>query len=118
MAKKPSRTIQYDEPPTKLEMVLALFQRQGKSEGVGSVHPISVRIPTIPFTTIQALAEHSGLSVNKTICELVDVALAEIWQGMDEENQEAVSAIRSRIIGQLIDRGALEAPAQAGEGDI
>lgn len=98
----------YAEMPTKLEMAISLFQKLGSSEAIGSVHPISVRIPTLEFASIQALAKHSGLSVNKVIVELLQVALDEVWQGMNEENRRALVDIRSEVLGKLIAPGASE----------
>lgn len=91
----------YDEPPTKLEMAIGLFQKLGTSEAVGTVHPISIRVPTMEFTSIQAMAKHAGLSVNKVVIELLQVALDEVWQGLNEENRNALFAIRNELITGL-----------------
>jgi hypothetical protein len=93
----------YSEPPSRLEMAIALFSKQATSDGVGSVHSVSVRIPTIEYYSIEALAKHSSLSRNKVIVQLLELALDEVWQGMDDENREAVTRIRSEMIGELRD---------------
>jgi len=105
----------YTEMPSKLDMALALFQRTGTSEGVGSVHALSVRIPTIEYASIEALAKHSGLSRNKVIVELLGVALDEVWQGLNEDDRHDLVRVRSDVLETL-----LRAPEfdQAGKGDI
>ena len=95
----------YTAQPTKLEMAISLFQKLGTSEGVGSVHPVSVRLPTIEFASVQALAKHSGLSLNKVFVELLQVALDEVWQALDEDNRKALTQIRSEVLDKLLQPG-------------
>lgn len=92
----------YSEPPSRLEMAVALFSKQATSEAVGSVHSVSVRVPTIEYYSIEALAKHSGLSRNKVIVQLLEVALDEVWQGMNEDNRQAVATIRSQMLGGVL----------------
>lgn len=104
----------YTEQPSKLDMALALFQRTGSSEGVGSVHGLTVRIPTIEYCSIEALAKHSGLSRNKVIVELLGVALDEVWQGLNPDDRHDLVRIRSEVLDTIL-RSPME---QAGKGDI
>ena len=92
----------YDEPPTKMEALVGQLQKTMTAESIGGVHAISVRMPTIPFTTIQALSNHSGMSMNKLIVSLIDVALDEVWQQLSEEDQERISELRSGYIGLVM----------------
>lgn len=108
----------YDEIPTRLDMAVSLFSRRGTSEGVGSVHARSVRIPTIENATIEAIAQHSGHSVNKVICELLAVALDEVTRSLPQEDWEEISAIRSKLITSLVEQGQLEGLPQAEKGEI
>lgn len=109
----------YDEAPSRLEMAIAMFTRQASSEGVGSVHARSVRIPTIENVTVEALAQYSGLSVNKVICQLLDVALDEVFQGFTDEQRKEVFAIRSRLFKTLMDeKGDFKLQEQAAKGEI
>jgi hypothetical protein len=98
----------YSEMPTKLEMAISLFQKLGTSEGIGSVHPISVRIPTIEYSSIQAMSKHAGLSVNKVIVELLQVGLDEVWQGLNDENRRNLVAIRAELLRKLVEPGVAE----------
>ena len=88
----------YDDQPTRLEMAVALFTRSATSEAFGSVHARSVRIPTIENVTIEALAQFSGLSVNKVIVQLLEVALDEVFQAMTAEQRTQVFAKRVELL--------------------
>ena len=91
----------YDEAPSRLDMAIGLFTRQATSDLVGSVHARSVRIPTIENATIEALAQFSGLSVNKVICSLLEVALDEVFQGLKDEPRAEIFRIRSAVLQRL-----------------
>jgi len=105
----------YDEPPTKLELLVDLVGKTGTSETIGSVHPLSVRIPTIPYTTIQAISYHSGMSMNKTICQLLDVALDELWQQLPEEDRNRIAELRSGYVSNIMAAADKVAQADTGE---
>lgn len=94
----------YDEMPTRLEMAISLFTRTGSSEAHGGVHARSVRIPTIEHVTIDALAEYSGLSANKVIVQLLEVALDEVTRGMTGEQCAELFAIRSKYFCKNVDK--------------
>lgn len=118
MTKKKQEALPYyDEPPTKLEMLVDQVSKSGSSEGTGSVHSISLRVPTIPFSTIQAIAKHSGMSMNKTIVALIDVALDELWKGLSEEDCNQIQALRAGYLRNLVDAGA-DNQVQAAKGEI
>ena len=108
----------YDETPTRLDMAVALFSKRGHSEGMGSVHARSVRIPTIENATIEAIAQYSGHSVNKVICELLAVALDEVSGSLSDEDWSEVKKIRSAILTDMIDKGLLNNADQAVKGEI
>lgn len=106
----------YDEPPTKLEMLVAQVSKTATSEAVGSVHPISVRVPTIPFSTIQAVSQHSGMSMNKVIIALLDVGLDELWKGLPQEECDVIQGLRSEILQRVLQGSTTM--GQASEGEI
>lgn len=109
----------YDETPTRLEQTIALFTRTANSEAIGSVHARSIRVPTIENCTIDALAEHSGLSANKVIVLLLQVALDEVFQGMPEDERDQVFQRRARLLGQFVsDAGKGGEFLQAEKGDL
>lgn len=94
----------YDEMPTRLEMAVALFTRTATSEALGSVHARSIRIPSIENVTIEALAQHSGLSFNKVVVQLLEVALDEVFQAMPAEQRAQVLAKRGALMKEMCDK--------------
>lgn len=94
-------TNHYPEDLTKLDMVLALLQKTGKSESQTAVQALSIRIPVFDYANIEAMAVHSGLSRNKIICQLIDLALTEVWRGLDDENSKAINELRFKIYRDL-----------------
>jgi len=108
----------YDEAPTKMEVLVGLVSKSAKSDAAGSVHPISVRIPTIPFTTIQAISKHSGMSMNKVIVTLLDAALDELWSQLDQDDQDNIARLRSDFIQSFMAAGGVQEHAQADKGEI
>jgi hypothetical protein len=95
----------HEDVPTKMDLLVGLVSKAAKSEMHGSVHPISVRIPTIPFTTIQAISKHSGMSMNKTIVSLLEAALDEMWAQLDQADQDALQELRGEFIKVFMDGG-------------
>lgn len=96
----------YQDVPTRLEMAIALFTRNATSEAQSNVHARSIRIPSIENLTIEALAKYSGLSVNKVIVQLLEVALDEVFTGMDSKQRAELFAIRGQMMKDLIPAGA------------
>jgi hypothetical protein len=99
----PAQMQSYDEMPSRLEMAIALFTKTGTSDGMGSVNAISVRIPSIEYVTIEALAQFSGLSRNKVIVQLLEVALDEVFQGFTAEQRAEVFKLRGDIMRKNMD---------------
>jgi len=111
--------VPYDsEEITRLDLLLALLQKTGTSEGVGSVHPISVRVPTVEFATIHALSKHSGLSVNKVVIQLLSVSLHEVWNGLTEENRKLVAELRAAELRRLLQSEEVSKLEFASKGEI
>lgn len=88
--------------PTKLQMFLGQIQSTASSESFGSVHSVTVRIPSVDFAAIEALSRTSGLARNKVIVNLIQVALEETWQALDPEIHDAVSGIQGVILRDLV----------------
>ena len=88
--------------PTKLEMFLAEIQKTGTSESVGSVHSVTVRLPSVEFATIEALCRTSGLARNKVIVNLIQVALDEMWQGVDPEMRDVIAGLQGIVLRDLV----------------
>lgn len=87
----------YPNDLTKLDLLLSLIEKRGSSEMSTSVQPISVRIPTFDYANIEAMAQHSGCSRNKIIVKLIELALVEVWSGLDEQNAAEINNLRMLI---------------------
>lgn len=108
------------EEPTKLEMFLAEIQKTGTSEGLGSIHSVTVRMPTIEFATIEALCRASGMPRNKVIVNLLQVALDEMWKGVDPEMRDVITGLQGVVLRDLVqdDQGNIKAHDQAKKGEL
>lgn len=106
--------------PTKLEMFLAEIQKTGTSESVGSVHSVTVRLPSVEFATIEALCRTSGLARNKVIVNLIQVALDEMWQGVDPEMRDVIAGLQGIVLRDLVqdEDGNVKVLDNAKQGEI
>lgn len=105
--------------PTKMEMVVGLLSKTASSETNTSVHALSVRIPTIQYAAIEAMAQYSGISRNKVICELLDLAITNVLQEMESEHAEGIEALRAKLLMELVmdGQGNFARLAQADKGE-
>lgn len=110
----------YPDEITKLDVVLALLDKTGKTEAQTAVHALSVRLPAFDYANVEAMAQHSGLSRNKIICQLLDLALTEVWNALDEENGNAINKLRMKIYQDLVgeDFSGMNALPQAEPGEV
>jgi hypothetical protein len=102
----------FSTPPTHLDMAIAQFTKKGSSEFEGSLHAMSVRIPSIEAATIEALAKYSGLSKNKVFVLLLEVALDEVFQGLPDEDKQDICRIRYDLLRAMEAKGE---PAKTGD---
>lgn len=106
--------------PTKLEIFLAEIQKTGTSESFGSVHSVTVRLPSVEFATIEALCRTSGLARNKVIVNLIQVALDEMWQGVNPEMRDVIASLQGIVLRDLVqdDEGNVKVLENAKQGEI
>ena len=103
------------DEPTKLDMLIAQIQKTGTSETAGSVHALSVRLPTFVYGSVEALSKYSGMSRNKMIVQLLEVAMEEVFSNLPQGDLEQVCDLRSQCILELIDSTDTHAQAEKGE---
>lgn len=108
------------EAPTKLEMFLAEIQKTGTSESIGSVHSVTVRMPTIEFATIEALCRTSGMARNKVIVNLLQVALDQMWENVHPDMRDVIAGLQRIILSDLVqdDEGNIKVIENAKKGEI
>jgi len=90
---------------SKIDMLMSEFQNQGKSEFRGLVKTISVRIPVADFSSIEAFARHTGMSKNKVIVQLLNVALDTVIPGLDRKNRKAFDQLQIEVMEELAAEG-------------
>lgn len=101
MAKKQT-TIQFDsEEPDAFAMLEAMVTKTGNVEGTGTLHSVSIRLPTVEFVTVEALARHSGQSRNKIVVQMIKACIERLNAEMSNDDLEAVQSIRSDLFGQF-----------------
>jgi hypothetical protein len=75
----------------------AIVQGRGKTEYVGTTKLITIRIPMPLAVHLQAMAQKSGKSRNATIATLLDVALEEVRERLDDETIQELQAIEQEL---------------------
>lgn len=89
--------------PTELEQAVSLFSKRSDQQEVGVEKAISVRVPWNVYVGVKALSEHSGMSLNRTLNQLLRVALDAVGDALPEEDSHEIEQIRSRVLSELID---------------
>ena len=100
--------------PTKLEMAVGLFSHTATSETAGAVRSTSLRIPISEFAHIEAIAQHSGVSRNKVICTLLDLALPEILSNLPKTDRKTIDRLAVKNLQMMLAESEHE---QAGKGE-
>lgn len=85
----------------KLEMFLSEIKKTGTSESAGSVHSVTVRLPTSDFSSIEGLARFSGMARNKVIVNLLQVGIEQVLNGLDQETKNSVFDHAKAVIHDL-----------------
>jgi predicted DNA binding CopG/RHH family protein len=88
------------EKPVKLNMFLAELQRTASFDSAGSVHAVTVRIPTTDFSQIEGFVSYSGMARNKVIVHLLQVGIEQVLKGLGPDIkkplfEQTVDALRS-----------------------
>ena len=89
------------EPPDEFAMLEAMVTKTGNVEGTGTLHSVSIRLPTVEFVTVEALAKHSGQSRNKIIVQMIKACIERLNAEISNDDLEAVHSIRSDLFGQF-----------------
>ena len=100
--------------PSKLEMAVGLFSKTATSEVSGAVRSTSLRIPITEFAEIEAIAQHSGISRNKVICTLIDLALPEILANLPKADRKTIDRLAVKNVQAMLAESEHE---QAGKGE-
>lgn len=90
---------------TKLGMFLGELERTASYDSAGSVHAVTVRIPTTDFSQIEGFVSYSGMARNKVIVHLIQVGIEQVLKGLGPEIkkplfEQTVDALRGLYTGE------------------
>lgn len=97
--------IEEQEEISKADMLVALLQNEGKSEFHGLVKGITVRLPIHQYAAIESFSRHTGMSKNKVVCELLEVAVHTAVSSLDRTNRRAFNKHQSDVLTELSAEG-------------
>ena len=88
--------------PTELAQAVSLFSKRAEIEEVWAEKAISIRMPWNVYVCVKALSEHSGMSLNRTLNQLLRVAVDVVGEALPEEDAHEVELLRSKALTDLI----------------
>lgn len=97
-----------NDEPSKLGMLVAEITHRGTSERRGAVHALTVRIPTVEMSYLQAISKYSGMSLNKTIVQFLEVAIDLAHSSLSRKEAKAIQILQGEFVESLSIPGELE----------
>ncbi len=88
--------------PTELDQAVSLFSKRAEIEQEWVEKAISIRMPWNVYVCVKALSEHSGMSLNRTLNQLLRVAVDVVGEALPEEDAHEVELLRSKALTDLI----------------
>lgn len=89
------------EEITKADILMAQLQNQGKSVSAGLFKGITCRLPVHQYSAIDAFSRHTGMSKNKIIVELLEVAVHDAITALDTKNRRAFNKLQSQVLMEM-----------------
>lgn len=99
------------EAPDSFTMLEAMVSKTGTLDYNGPYRMVSVRMQLLDYCTVEAMCQYSGQSKNKILNQMVAACIERLNQELSEEDLRGIQAIRSKLIGELLDE---ETKAQMG----
>ena len=81
----------FDDEPTKVEMLLSEINNTGKSAYSGVLKPLSIRLPIQTYAKVVAIENFIGVektSKNKIINDLLEIAFDQIYPSLSESQNK------------------------------
>ena len=93
----------YDDEPTKVEMLLSEINRTGKSSYSGVLKPLSIRLPIQTYAKVVAIENFIGekTSKNKVINDLLEIAFDQIYPSLNESQKHAFDHFSTSLLEGL-----------------
>ena len=92
----------FDDEPTKVEMLLSEINNTGKSAYSGVLKPLSIRLPIQTYAKVVAIENFIGVektSKNKIINDLLEIAFDQIYPSLSESQKQAFDSFLSISFG-------------------
>jgi len=89
------------EEITRADILMAQLQNEGKSGFSGVVKGITCRLPVHQYSAIEAFSRHTGMSKNKLIVELLEVAVHDAIIALDGKNRKAFNKLQSQVLTEM-----------------
>ena len=90
------------EPPNPIELAAEIVSRSGSVGYHGKLHPVSVRLQTPNFLSIQAMAEASGLTRSEMINRVLEAGIYAIQGQLSESGHAALDAAYHRVSSDFL----------------
>ena len=90
----------YDDEPTKVEMLLSEINNTGKSAYSGVLKPLSIRLPIQTYAKVVAIENFIGAektSKNKIINDLLEIAFDQIYPSLNESQKQAFDSFSQSL---------------------
>ena len=93
----------YDDEPTKVEMLLSEINNTGKSAYSGVLKPLSIRLPIQTYAKVVAIENFIGAktSKNKVINDLLEIAFDQIYPSLSESQKHAFDHFSQSLLDGL-----------------
>lgn len=95
-------TDELNEMPSELEQTVSLLVKSGTQQEVGVSSALSLRLPLLVHSTLKAMAEHSGLSVNRVAVQILRVGIDAVGESLPDEDAQTISGIRDRLMFEAL----------------
>ncbi len=95
------KTDELNEEPTELEQTVALISKTAQQEERGVAKSLSVRMPYTVYSTLKAMADHSGQSINKIAVQILRVGIDAVSDELPADDANAIAEIRSALFKEM-----------------
>jgi len=92
--------------PTEAEMVAAEILRTGKHVYMGTVLPVTARLPVHLVASIDAFVEASGTSRNHMFTRLISVGIESVLSNLPADKKDYFVALGEKKVAELIHKEA------------
>lgn len=83
--------------PTEVEFLAGLVSKTAKIQEKSAAWPMSIRVPVGDFSSVKALSEYSGKSMNTIAVHLIRVGLEALFDELPEDESAAIRVEANRM---------------------